>query len=81
MKCPKCGSENTRIELVNEVQLKRKRNWIYWIFGLWMFDFLIWLSFFLPRLIIQLLKGKKYKTVNIQKKVFICSSCGHSENL
>lgn len=81
MKCPKCGSENTRIELINEVQLKRKRNWIYWIFGLWMFDFLIWLFFFLPRLIIQLLKGKKYKTVNTQKKVFICNSCGHSENL
>lgn len=77
MICPKCGSDNIRIEVVNTIQLKRKRNWFYWICGLWIIDMFLWIGFFLFRLIIQLLKGKSYKTTNKIEKHLICNNCGY----
>lgn len=76
--CPKCGSDNTRIEVVNTIHLKRKRNWFYWISCLWMIDILLWIGMFLPRLIFQLLKGKTYKTTNKIEKHLICNDCGYN---
>lgn len=75
--CPKCGSENTRVEVVNTIHLKRKRSWFYWLFFVWI-DILIWFGLFLPRLIFQLLKGKKYKTTNKIEKHLICNDCGYN---
>jgi len=81
MQCPKCGSENTRVEIINETHIKRKRNWVYWLCGLWLIDIMFWMLFFLPRLILQLIKGKEYKMVNKQKKMLICNSCGYTKKL
>lgn len=81
MQCPKCGSENTRVEIINETHIKRKRNWVYWLCGLWLIDIMFWMLFFLPRLILQLFKGKEYKMVNKQKKMLICNSCGYTKKL
>lgn len=81
MQCPKCGSENTRVEIINETHIKRKRNWVYWICGLWLIDIVFWMFLFLPRFIIQLFKGKEYKIVNKQKKMLICNSCGYTKKL
>lgn len=77
MICPKCGSENTRVEVVNTIHLKRKRSWFYWLFFVWI-DILIWIGLFLPRLIFQLLKGKTYKTTNKTEKHLICNDCGYN---
>lgn len=81
MICPKCGSENTRIELVNKVFIKKKRNWVYWVCCLWAYDIFLWILFFLPRLIIQLLKGRSYKTVNKTEKHLICNDCGLNKKI
>jgi len=77
LNCPKCGSDNTRIELINTSQFKRKRSWFYWIFFVWI-DILLWIGMFLPRLIFQLLKGKTYKTTNKIEKHLICNDCGYN---
>lgn len=81
MICPKCGSENTKIELVTKSQLKRKRNWFYWICFIWVYDLILWVLFFLPRLIIQLLKGKSYKITNKTEKHLICNNCGYDKKI
>lgn len=81
MICPNCGSENTKVELVNTIHLKRKRNWFYWICFIWIYDLFLWIFFFLPRLIIQLLKGKTYKTTNKIEKHLICNNCGYDEKI
>ena len=80
MICPKCGSENTRVEVVNTIHLKRKRSWFYWLFFVWI-DILIWFGFFLFRLIFQLLKGKTYKTTNKIEKHLICNDCGYDKKI
>lgn len=80
MICPKCGSENTRVEVVNTIHLKRKRSWFYWLFFVWI-DILIWIGFFLFRLIFQLLKGKTYKTTNKIEKHLICNDCGYDKKI
>lgn len=81
MICPKCGSENTKIELVTTSQLKRKRNWFYWVCFIWVYDLLLWIFLFLPRLIIQLLKGKKYKITSKTEKYLVCNSCGYNQKI
>ena len=81
MICPKCGSEDTRIELVNNVSLKKKKNWIYWLCGLWILYLLLWIGFFLFRLIIKILKKPSYKVKNKAEKYLICNHCGYSEKI
>lgn len=80
MICPKCGSENTRIELVNKVSIKKKRNWVYWICGLWIIDMFLWFFFFLYRLIfgliLRIFKKPSYKTITKTEKHLICNNCG-----
>lgn len=77
MKCPKCGSDNTRVELVTTNKIERKKNFLYWIFFVW-FDVVIWILFFLPRLIIQFLKKDKTTIVSKTEKHLVCDNCGYS---
>lgn len=85
MICPKCGSENTRIELVNKVSIKKKRNWVYWICGLWIIDVILWIGFFFYRLIfgliLRIFKGPSYKTINKVEKHLICNDCGYNKKI
>jgi Zn finger protein HypA/HybF involved in hydrogenase expression len=82
MKCPKCGSEDVRIELVTEAELKNKHHsFLWWLFvGFWWVP-IKWLVFTLPAAIIAIFKPKKQKLVSHQKKVCVCQTCGNSWDL
>ena len=78
MFCPKCGSPNVTVQVVNEVKLKNKHHSvIWWIFIGWWWMLIKWIFFFFPALIIKLIRGKKQKAVNIQKKLAVCQNCGN----
>ena len=64
MKCPKCGSENVTVQVVNETELKEKKHGFLFLF--------------FPALIVKIFAPKKYKTVNHQKKIAVCHECGKS---
>lgn len=79
MKCPKCGSENVSVELVQEQTMKRKRKgWAYWLLIGWWWEPLVWIFLTLPKLIWELFKPRKYKIKTKTRKVAVCQSCGHS---
>lgn len=82
MKCPKCKSEDVKIELLNEAQIKTKhRSFFWWLcVGIWWVP-IKWLFFTLPAAIIAIFKPKKQKIVNKQKKMCVCQSCGYSWEL
>lgn len=74
MKCPKCGSENVMVQAVTTVKNK-KHGWVYWVCFIWLFDLLIWILLFLPRLIIQLCK--KTKVTSKTHSEAVCQNCGN----
>ena len=101
-RCPKCGSTNISFQVMQEntgsttltstkSKYKEKgHGCLWWIFigsWWWMIDLCLWIFLFIPRLIIQLCKKKKYKgtsnsvsqTVNqiTYKSICQCQSCGH----
>lgn len=79
--CPKCGSTNINLQVVNKVTLKNKHHGVFWwiCIGWWYVPFM-WLVFTVPKLIIKLfgLGHKKYKTVNKEEMKAVCQSCGYS---
>ena len=75
MKCPQCGSENVTVQAVPIIK-KKKHGALYWLCFVWLFDMLIWIFAFLPRLIIALLKRDRYVTK--VASVAVCQSCGKS---
>lgn len=79
-KCPKCGSENVSIQVVNESQLLKKHHSIIWwiCIGCW-FVPLMWCVFFIPKILIKLLGlgHIKYKIKNVTKKKAVCQSCSN----
>lgn len=81
MRCPKCGSENVQIQVVNEVKLKNKHHGFFWwlCVGWWWIP-CKWLFLTLPALIFKIFGHKKQKAVNKKKKVCICQQCGHQWN-
>lgn len=83
MKCPKCGSENVSIQVVNKVELVRKHHSFWWWITIgWLWTLLKWLFFTLPALIFKVFGiGKKYKTVNIETKKAVCQNCGNTWNV
>lgn len=79
MMCPKCKSENVTIQIVNEVKLKNKHHGIiWWLFvGLWWVP-VKWLFLTVPALFAAIFIPKKQKTVNKQKKMYVCQKCGNT---
>lgn len=100
--CPKCGSTDVEVRVYQENQgsttitktkskYKQKGHGCLWWCCIgwwwWIIDLCIWFFAFIPRLIIQLFKKKKYKgssvskskTVNktVYKSVWLCKNCGH----
>ncbi len=79
MICPKCGSNNVTIQVVNEAKLKTKHNGIIWwlCIGWWWLP-IKWIFFTVPALFIKVfsLGHKKQKIVNVTKKKGVCQSCG-----
>lgn len=78
MVCPKCQSTNVNVQVVNEMELKKKHKSVaYWIFVGWWLQPILWLFLTLPMLIIRLFGHKKQKIKNTQKTVCICQNCGN----
>lgn len=85
MKCPKCGSENVDVQLIQENQGKTTKTksktksttrkghgCLWWLFigcWWWIVDLFIWCVAFIPRLIIQIHSGRKDKTRSTTKTV------------
>lgn len=79
MRCSKCESDNTYVQLTNEVEFKKKRKGlIYWLLIGWWLEIILWVFFTIPRLLIALFVPKKKKVKNTQKKYFVCNNCGHT---
>lgn len=103
--CPECGSSDVEMKLMQENQgstvitksktrgtTKSGRGCLWWLFigwWWWFIDMFIWIFAFVPRLVIQLFKGKKSKskskTTSVSQEVAhieyktmcMCRSCGH----
>jgi len=79
MKCPKCGSENVKVQIVTEQILKeKKKGAIYWVVIGWWWEPLLWLFLTIPKLIVSIFKPKKYKMKTKSKQMAICQTCGHT---
>ena len=79
MVCPKCGSENVNVEMMQDIKLKTKhKGVIYWLLIGWWWVFIKWIFFTLPALIIAIFKPKKQKVKTKNYKMCVCQSCGHS---
>ena len=82
MNCPKCGSENTNVQIVTESKLKNKYYSIfYWIFIGWWLELCLWIFLTVPRLLIALFGHKKQKLVTKQKSIAVCQKCGYHWNI
>ena len=77
MKCPNCGSENARVDIVQEQRLKeKKRGLLYWITIGWLWEPIAWLFLTLPKLFVTIFKPKRYEVKTKTQKVAICQECG-----
>lgn len=68
MKCRKCGSDNTRVQLIN---FQKRRS---------MFTTILWIILGFCScglLLIPLLRGRK----NVTKEYMLCNNCGHKEEI
>jgi hypothetical protein len=78
MTCPKCGSENVNVQLINEIELKTKhRGVIWWICVGWWWLPIKWCCFTLIALIVKLFRPKRYKTINKSVAKCVCQDCGY----
>lgn len=79
MKCPKCKSENVNVQVINEVEIKKKHHGILWWMLLgWYWVPIKWIFLTVPALIVKLFGHKKQKVKNKQKTMCICQDCGHT---
>ena len=79
MVCPKCGSQNVTVQVVNDIELKDKHHGvIWWLFVGWWWIPCKWLFFTLPALIIKIFRRKKQKVVTHQKTICACQQCGNT---
>ena len=80
--CPKCGSTNTTIQVINEQELKNKHHGFFWwiCIGFWWIP-IKWLFLTLPALIIKIFKPKKKKIKNKTITKCVCQKCGHNWNV
>ncbi len=77
MKCPKCGSEDVIIQVINEAKLVTKHHGLlWWICIGWWWIFVKWIFLTVPALLALIFVGKRKKIVNVRKKVKVCQSCG-----
>lgn len=77
MVCPKCGSANVNVTVINEAKLKRKHGFVWWLFIGWWWRLIWFIVFGWWYLLFRLIRGNK-KIVNVQKTVAVCQNCGHS---
>ncbi len=77
--CPKCGSKNVTIQVVNEQKLITKHHGILWwcCIGWWWIP-IKWIFLTIPALFATIFIGKRKKIKNITKKIKVCQNCGHT---
>ena len=79
MRCPRCGNNNTNVQLTNQVFLKTKRkSALYWLFIGWWLELFLWFFLTIPRLLILLFVPKNKKIINKTNKTAVCQNCGNS---
>ena len=82
MKCPKCGSENTNVQMVSESILKDQHHGIlWWLLIGWWWLFFKWIFLTIPALIVKIFGHKKQKLVTKQKSMAVCQDCGFHWNV
>jgi len=70
-------SDNVNVQIATETKLKaKKKGCLYWMLLL-RFDLIVWLLLFIPRLIIQIFKPKKYTIKTTHKSMAVCQSRGN----
>lgn len=78
MTCPKCGSTNVNVQVVQEQQLKNKHHGFIWWFCIgWWWIPIKWICLTIPALIVKIFGHKKQKIVTKEKTVCVCQACGH----
>lgn len=81
MVCPKCGSENVNVQVIQETQLVDKHHGIiWWLFIGWWWLPIKWLCLTIPALIVKIFSHKKQKIKQKEKAVCVCQNCGHKWN-
>lgn len=77
MICPKCQSENVRVQVVSNTHLKTKhQGCLWWLFIGWWWLLIKWLVFTIPALIFKLFRPKRYTTTNTTHSQCVCQDCG-----
>ncbi len=82
MICPKSESENVKIQVVNEVHMKKAHHGCLW----WLFIGCLWipckwLFFTIPAIIFKIFGHKKQNAFNKKKSVCVCQDCGYNWNI
>jgi hypothetical protein len=79
MQCPKCKSENVKVNVITEQTMKKKgKSFLYWITVGWLIEPTLWLLLTVPKLIYELFKPSRYKMKSKTQKLGVCQNCGHS---
>ena len=79
MVCEKCNSQNVKIDVTTETELKKKHHGIvYWLLVGWWLQPILWVCLTLPMIIISIFKPKNYKMESKTKKIAVCQDCGYS---
>ena len=82
MKCPKCGSMNTNIQMITETKLKNKHHSIfYWLIIGWWLHLLLWFFLTVPMILGKIFGHKKQKLVQHHKSIAVCQNCGYNWNV
>lgn len=79
MKCPKCGSDQVHVQVVNNSQLITSHHGCLWwvCVGWWWLPFK-WLFLTVPALLAAIFIGKRKKIKNTTKKLMVCQKCGNT---
>lgn len=79
MNCPKCGSPNVTINVIQDTKLVNKHHGIIWwlCVGWWWLP-IKWLCLTLPALLAKIFIPKRQKVVQTTRRVCVCQQCGNN---
>lgn len=78
MVCPKCGSENVNVQIVQQTKLVEKHHsFFWWICVGWLWVPIKWVLFFVPALIVKIFAPRKNKLKQRTRSICVCQNCGH----
>lgn len=81
MICPKCKSDNVKLQVINEIHMKNAHHsFLWWLIIGWWWIPIKWFVFTVPAIILKIFSHKKQKAVNNKKTLCVCQNCGYSWN-